>query len=170
MNTGLPAVLGAVVAIGFLYPLSARVAGEMVQEQRKRLRKQAWRLLEDKNLSEDSREYVQIALKEAVSPWTFFKLIVMFPVILYTAVRHHGESYAPAPYRRKEVEQVAEDSLMSAMAANPFTAAIFLAICIIFLPVFVRVIPKMERKNWKDAAEFCLDEQIVRRINTSCPC
>lgn len=168
MTNELPVALGTVVALGFLYPIAARLAGEMVQEPRKRLRKKAWELLEDTNLPGISRIYVKMAIKDSVSPWTFLPIILLFPIFLVIAVRERGREHVLPAYRRKEVEQIANDSIVSAFAANPFLAAVFLVVCCLSAPLLILVMPnsreRIESQGWRAPAEICIEEKISRRV------
>lgn len=176
MSISLETALCVGGTLAFIYPVFARLAGELVQPQRRKIIEIGGSLLKDARTPDRQRKLVRTMMKASVSPWAMWWWVALFPPFLISVINGHAGQVPAAQasqYRRKDFSAFMEAALASMMASNILGAIVFVLLVLISSPLLLLFHGKRKRtpeetSNWRYTADCYAETVIERKMKTAC--
>ncbi|WP_282758265.1 hypothetical protein [Komagataeibacter saccharivorans] len=176
MSISLETTLCVGGTLAFIYPVFARLAGELVQPQRRKIIEIGRSLLKDSRTPDRQRTLVRTMMKASVSPWAMWWWVALFPSFLLSVIKGHA-GQAPATqasqYRHKDFSVFMEAALASMMASNIIGAILFVLLVLLASPLLLlfhgqRKRTAEETSNWRYTADCYAETVVERKMKAAC--
>jgi hypothetical protein len=162
--------------LAFIYPVFARMAGELVQPQRRKVIALGRSLLKDPRVPSQQRKMVCVMMKASVSPWAMWGWVALFPLFLISIICGNAGQETEShtfQHRRKDFSTLMESALASMMASNVVAATVFVLLVLMASPLLLwchgnRKRTPEETSNWRYTADCYAEAIVERKMRTVC--